>query len=303
MYVQFTEGMPAVVIDEQNERVFFDTSRDLVDQIERFYEKFIEERLETFAISPDYASGFYELQKMIRNEDHQDFKFIKGHVTGPVSLGLAVTDENKRPALYSDLLVDPIVKTLALKVRWQEAELQSTLPGAKTIIFIDEPYLTSFGSAFVVLNRKNVIGHLRTVAESISGLSGVHCCGNTDWTLFTEAGVDIISFDAFDYTESIALYPVEISKFLENGGVLAWGIVPTVYPDLEQIDRENVGSLLKRFEEKIKVLTDKGIDRDLLLQACLITPNCGTGSMTPHNAEKVFKLIKEIAEKIKQRYF
>jgi len=205
--------------------------------------------------------------------------------------------------LYNDLLVDPIVKTLALKVRWQEAELRSTVPGAKTIIFIDEPYLTSFGSAFVSLNRKNIIGYLRTVAESISGLSGVHCCGNTDWTLFTEAGVDIISFDAFDYTESIALYPVEISKFLENGGVLAWGIVPTVYPDLEQIDRENVGSLLKRFEEKIKVLADKGIDRDLLLQACLITPNCGTGSMTPHNAEKVFKLIKEIAEKIKQRCF
>lgn len=303
MYVQFTEGMPAVVIDEPNERVFFDTSHDLVGLVGQFYEKFLEDRLETFAISADHASGFHELMKLLHNKDRQCFEFVKGHVTGPVSLGLAVTDENKRPCLYNELLVDPIVKTLSLKARWQEAEIRSAVPDVRTIIFIDEPYLTSFGSAFVSLNRKDVIGYLRTLVGSISGLSGVHCCGNTDWTLFTEAGVDIISFDAFDYTESLALYPAEINKFLNDGGILAWGIVPTVYPDIKQIEKEDVNSLLRRFEEKIKVLVDKGIDHDLLLRACLITPNCGTGGMSLLNAEKVFRLAKEIAENLKARYF
>lgn len=303
MYVQYTEGMPAIVVDEKKERVYFDTAKDLLDEIEQFYQRFLEGKIENFAISADYAAGFHRLQELLKDQKNNDRPFLKGHVTGPVSLGLAIADENKRPALYNELLVDPIVKTLAQKAAWQESQFKSILPAAETIIFIDEPYLTSFGSAFVSLNRPDVVKFLKEVIQSIRGWSGVHCCGNTDWTLFTEAGVKIISFDAYDYTESIALYPDEIKKFLEEGGVLAWGIVPTVYPDPEQITKEDVDSVLKRFYEKVHVLVDKGIDLDLLLQSCLITPNCGTGSLSAEKAEKVFRLTREISERLKTRHF
>ena len=36
MYVQFLEGVPSIVIDEQNEKVYIDTGS--TDGIERFYE-------------------------------------------------------------------------------------------------------------------------------------------------------------------------------------------------------------------------------------------------------------------------
>lgn len=298
MYVQYSENMPAIVIDEIKERVFFDTSGDLVGKIEYFYQKYLEADLDYFAVSPDFAAGLHRLIELLAAIDVEKPKFIKGHVTGPISFGLSVTDEHKRPVLYNELLIDPIVKTIGRKAAWQEALFKSVLPQASTIIFIDEPYLTSFGSAFISLKREDAIRYLKEVIQSISGSAGVHCCGNTDWTLFTEAGADIISFDAYDYTESLSLYPAEIDQFLIEGGVLAWGIVPT-RPG--QIEQEDIQTLWKRWKSNVEILTKKGIDHDLLLQACLITPNCGTGSLSIDAAEKVFRLTKTISDLLKER--
>ena len=156
------------------------------------------------------------------------------------------------------------------------------------IIFVDEPYLASFGSAYVSLSREGVVAMLNEVVEAIhaeGGLAGVHCCGNTDWSLLTECGTDIISFDAYGYAETIALYPDELKAFLDRGGVLAWGIVPTS----EAIVRETEASLADRLERGLALLQAKGLDRSRLLDACLVTPSCGTGPMAVDRAEKAVR--------------
>ncbi len=70
---------------------------------------------------------------------------------------------------------------LRLKASWQEKELRQI--SKNTIIFVDEPYMSSFGSAFVPLSREKVVSLLEEVFGGISGLKGVHCCGNTDWSV------------------------------------------------------------------------------------------------------------------------
>jgi hypothetical protein len=111
-----------------------------------------------------------------------------------------------------------------------------------------------------------------------------------------DANVDIISFDAFEFGETIAYYPEQINKFLEGGGVIAWGIVPTSV----KINQETPGSLEKKLNENIKNLAGKGIDENLIWERCLLTPSCGTGPLSVELSEKIFQNLSELSKRLRQ---
>ena len=116
---------------------------------------------------------------------------MKGQVTGPISFGLTVTDHDRRPALYDETLADAMARHLRLKAAWMERELSRLSP--TTIIFVDEPYLTSLGSAFVALDNETVIKLTNEALGGLQGLSGMHCCGNTDWSVLMATNIDILN--------------------------------------------------------------------------------------------------------------
>jgi hypothetical protein len=144
-----------------------------------------------------------------------------------------------------------------------------------------------------------VVDSLKEVYDAIHNegvLAGTHCCGNTEWTILIDAGVDIISFDAYEYGDTIAFYHDKIRSFLEKGGVLAWGIVPSS----GKINQETPESLVKRLHQSMEKLVSKGIDRDLLFNKCLLTPSCGTGSISIDLSNKVYSYLKEVSDSIRK---
>jgi len=300
MYIQYSEGMPCIVIDENKRTIYFDTSGDIYEKLDIFYEKYVEKDIDYFGISKEFSSGFYTFENYLNNQDLGRIKFLKGQVTGPVSFGLTVTDENKRSALYNEGLVDSIVKCCAMKAAWQITRLKRFFQNI--IIFIDEPYLSSFGSAFISISREQVIDYINEVTDTIheyGGIVGVHCCGNTDWSILMDTRIDIINFDAFEYFQSMVLYPEHLQKFFTNGGVLAWGIVPTS----EKIKDEDTDTILESFENKIEVLSKKGFDKDELLDRCLITPSCGMGTLQINLSDKVLEILNNISTKLREKHY
>jgi len=302
MYVQYSEWMPCLKVDLEGEKIYFDTAGETSTEIEQFYQAYLANEMGSFAISSEYATGLEAFLERLRTKPRETISFLKGQVTGPITFGLTVTDEKRQPILYNETLRDPILKTLILKAKWQEQEFKKIDPKIATIIFFDEPYLRAYGSAYVSLIREDVINYLNECFLGVEGLTGVHCCGNTDWGLLLETGVDIISFDAYDYTESLALYPRELKKFFERGGFLAWGIVPGNFPTTQQVAQEDLESLLKLFEEKLAILVDKGFDKQELLERAFITPNCGTGAMSESLAEKTLQLTSDLSKALRQKY-
>jgi hypothetical protein len=121
-------------------------------------------------------------------------------------------------------------------------------------------------------------------------LTGVHCCGNTDWSLLMRTNVDIINFDAVDYLESLAIYPEQLSGFLEKGGVLAWGVVPND----GRINQESADDILLRLRRGVRVLEEKGVPRDLLLRRIIITPACGCAGLPVGEVERVYEILSII---------
>ncbi len=243
----------------------------------------------------DYSASLAALQEG-KVACPQPVQLLKGHVTGPVSWGLTVVDQNRRPLLYEEILADAIAKHLRLKAAWQQKVLAGLAP--QTLIFVDEPYLSAFGSAFVSLSREQVVRYLQEVLAGIPGLKGVHCCGNTDWSMLLETPIDVLNLDAYDYAGSLALYPAEVAAFLERGGVIAWGIVPAGDAAL----RETSAGLVERLEQALSALVEKGVPREALVRSGLITPSCGLGSLTEQVGERVFELTVQVAAAMRERY-
>jgi hypothetical protein len=296
MYIQYSEGLPGAVLDREKQRLFFSMDGDYTIAKEKFIEALMQDDVEAFAMSAAYADGLYAFLETYKRQATPP-PMVKGQVIGPISFGLTITDEKNRSILYNPEFEEIITHGLMMKARWQAKKLLEISPQA--VIFIDEPYLASFGSAFIALEREQVVQTLGLISEAIKGegaKSGVHCCGNTDWTLLMEAGVDIINFDAVSYFESMALYPGQLLTYLQGGGSLAWGIIP----NSESVRAETTASVVKRFWDGIHSLEAKRIPRDLLLSSVWITPCCGAGSMQDEDAEKMIRLASEATEIIKQ---
>lgn len=292
MYVQYSEGFPGVVI-ENNERIYVDRSQDLDEALGDLYVNYLDNTLEKEAISTGYATGLHTLVAM----KIEGLKGVKGHVTGPISWGLSVTDQDRRPVLYDEILADAIGKHLRLKAAWQESMLRTIAP--ETIVFVDEPYLSALGSAFVAIQKEQVINLLEEVFKGIQGLKGIHCCGNTDWSLLLSTSVDILNLDAYNFAETLSLYPEEVNAFLKRGGIIAWGIVPS---EVVTLEKESVDSLVDRLENAFGLLIRKGIDRDLVTSRCLITPSCGLAGLSVELAERALSMTAGVSAEMKRRY-
>lgn len=299
MYVQFMEGFPCAVIDEDKKKVWIDTSKDLMGGIEKAYHKIIEEDFEYFGMSERYAQGFYEFLAQARKRDLSGISYVKGHVTGPISFGLSVTDEKKQSILYHPELSEVLSKILAIKARYQIRKLKEI--SDDIIIFIDEPYLVSIGSSVVNINKEDVIAKIGETVQAIheeGALAGVHCCGNTDWSILLELGIDILNFDAYGYVKSLSLYPEALTGYLKKGGSLAWGIVPTS----EDAKKETPETLFRRIEEGVSTLESKGIEKKLILDSIVVTPSCGCGTMTEGEANNILTMNAEVSGRLREAY-
>jgi len=300
MYVQYSERFPGVVVN--GSRIYVDRAQDLDPALEELYIAYLMNDLEYAAISADHAAGLHsflelDIDQLRPSKPGRDrHGLVKGQVTGPVSWGLTVVDQNRKPVLYDDVLAEAVANHLRLKATWMEQELSKV--SSQTLIFMDEPYMSSFGSAFFSLNREQVVALLEEVFAGIEGLKGVHCCGNTDWSLLLSTSVDILNVDAYSYAEALALYPDDVGAFLERGGTIAWGIVPSSDQALD----ETVGSLVDRFHQALGLLTAKGLHQDDLLASALIMPSCGCGSLAVETADRVLELTVGVAEALQQRY-
>jgi hypothetical protein len=295
MYVQYSERFPGVVVEQEDNRIYVDRDADLDPQLEQLYMAYLENDLTFGAISAEYAAGLHAfLERALAHGDQ--FLAVKGQVTGPVSWGLRVSDQNRRPVLYEDVLADAVAKFLRLKAAWQETQLRQIFP--TTVIFVDEPYMANFGSALIPIQREQVVTLIEEVLSGIEGIKGTHCCGNTDWSILLETGIDIINFDAYGYGHTLALYPDAVRAFLDRGGVIAWGIVP----HNDHVLYETAESLLGHLERAWGHLMRKGIPQEQIVASSLITPSCGAGTLSEEMAERIFQLASQVSELAREKY-
>jgi len=244
------------------------------------------------------GNGYKELSNM--TEPSSQVQYVKGQLAGPLTIGLQLKDDKGRYIYYDEQLRDVLVKTLAMHARWQAVTLGEL--GFPVIIFIDEPGIRALGQfSYITVTREMILEDMKAIfdaARSEGAVTGVHSCDAIDWSvLFDMPEVEIVSFDAYGYFKSLLPYKKSLKAFVERGGVLAWGIVPTS----DAVFEEDMGSLVKKMDGQWEELVKRGIDMDTLSRQALITPSCGAGLLSEEAAERIYRLAAEVSGILRER--
>jgi methionine synthase II (cobalamin-independent) len=213
---------------------------------------------------------------------------IKLQITGPVTLGIALHSLGVAPA-RAFAVADAAVRARARAVI---AAARETAPMAPLVVFVDEPGLTAAMHPDFPLDPNGTIDLVSSTLATIEphAMTGLHCCGYTDWRVVLQAGPQILSMP-------LSMGAIEhsgaISAFLERGGWIAWGAVPTTGP---------IGATPERLWQQLSIewcgLTQGGCDPVLLREQALVTPACGLATHGEAQADLVVSLTTQVARRL-----
>ncbi len=306
MLLQFLPGLPGITQTE--DRVFIDSSgADFETEFLAFFEDYLgvvegAVALEDsrFAMTPGDAPGF-ELFLEEAGRRQTDLIGLKGQITGPITFCTGLADQQGRALFYDEQLRDAAVKLLAMRARYQTRMMAQIKE--RPLLFFDEPGLSGFGSsAFITITPEDINTCLSEVYEGVreeGGLTGVHVCANTEWPVLLDTGVDVVSFDAYSFFDKLILFSDHLVAFLNRGGILASGIVPTT---AELIEGETTENLVDRWIGQLQQLEELGVPRDQVVKQTLITPSCGTGAVTEQQARRVLEMTRDVSALIRERF-
>lgn len=306
MIFQYLEKLPGLV--DTGEKIYLDNESDeFFEQLEELFMDFEEiiagnlELLDKYGISEQNSSTFSPFLEIVKKNQPD---CAKGQIVGPFTLATTLVDKDGKCAFYDETLREVVVKTLSLKALWQIEQIKKVSPKTTPIIFIDEPSISQLGtSAFITISKEEVVEVIKTISDIIKsngGLSAIHCCGKCDWSVPIDCGVSIINLDGYFFAQSLSLFSAELKPFLEQGGIIAWGVVPTL--DKDALEKANIDIMIAKFNEAVDYLVKKGIDKELIIKHSMVTPSCGAGSLSVELAEKAMELTKELSLKLKEKF-
>lgn len=280
MNIQIIENMPNIKLKER--KIVFSYSEE---EILNVYQKIEENDIEYFKISRDYGIGIYEMLNI-----QIEGLFLKGQVVGPITFLSTVKDEGGKSLIFNEIFEDIFIKLLGMKGLWiaKKIEEKKKIP----IIFYDEAVLSSFGSAFFLIDKKRIINIFEELIKFLKKrnnniLIGIHCCGNTDWEILLNLDIDILSFDTFAYYENFLVYWEDIKKFLQKGKIIAFGIVPST----DEIENVNLEQLKERLHKIFVYFENKGYKIEEVKRQLIFTPSCGMAYTKEKNVYKIVEYL------------
>jgi hypothetical protein len=295
MILSALSGIPAVKVDQANNVSIALEGRE--DALAFFYEKYFASDLEYFGLDQRSLLGFEAFMAFAEKDPSFGPTFLKAQVVGPLTLGQSVKVEGGQSLVDNPELLEATSLAIGAKAAWLAAKIRSL--GRSPIVFIDEPGLTGYGSAFSTLSPEMVLNSLGSAIEAarVGGevLIGCHVCGNTDWGLLSKVDLDILNFDAYAYLDTVCLYPKEIAAFLERGGALAFGIVPT--NDFNDVIRAE--DLAQKVKDGWSSLAKRGVKENILIERTLLTSACGLGSLEPEKATAILDMLPKVVKQLK----
>jgi len=207
-----------VAIDYDKGRLSFDTAR-FEQELDGYFAKMDDP--ETFALTAEYSAVFHRFL----SRELQGYRAIRGQNIGPVSFGFKVLDENLKPIIYSDEARTVLFDFIQKKANIQYRELKERNPNA--FVWLDEPGLGYVFSGLSGYNEQQAKADYHDFVAGLEGPKGLHLCAEVNLPYLLELGVEILSFDAYQIGFMPKEYAGGVAEFINKGGIISWGIVPT----------------------------------------------------------------------------
>jgi hypothetical protein len=314
MYAQASQNFPGIEVDVSHERVDFNTERfhqEMSDYTDRMADA------KTFNLTSEYSVVYHRFLE----KDLGSYEAIRGQLTGPVSFGFKVVDENKKPIIYDDEIRTILFDFLQRKTNVQYQQLKQKNRNA--FVWLDEPGLGWVFSGLSGYLDQQAKEEYRGFLDGLEGPRALHLCANVNLPYLLSLGLDILSFDAYQIETMPRGYASSVADFTEAGGIVCWGIVPT---DSTNLSAETPDSLAQRLIDYWDVVaqnsttTTERIARQALIapaRCCLKNigqvgatgengspsgASCGLSSIEEELVEKAFGVIKEVSSILRDKY-
>jgi hypothetical protein len=292
MYVQAAEHFPGIVLDVPNRTLRFSMDK-FVDELEEALARMAEP--DYLDISRDYSVVYHQFLEL----DLSKRTAIRGQLEGPISFGLNVHDSDDRPLIFNDVVRPFMLEFMAGRVNVQLRRLKERNPNA--FMFVDEPGLQFIFSGMAGYGNLTAKDDMEKFFAMIDRPRGVHLCGNPDWDFLLGLDLDVLSLDMYSNGEVFVSYAKSVRRFLDRGGVLIWGIVPT---NFEPFSGENLETLERRILMLWENLDRQGIDREFLLSRSMLSPAtcCLVNPDIEKTVEEAFRTTKALSERLRARF-
>ncbi|MBS1848049.1 MAG: hypothetical protein JST73_07200 [Actinobacteria bacterium] len=216
---------------------------------------------------------------------------VKSQLTGPVTVGLALTMFGVSEDVAFRVAERVVVERAAALV----ATLRRYVPAAPLAVFVDEPALVGTAQTGFPVATDVIIDLVSGVLAALEhdAVTGVHCCGEADWKAILMAGPKVLSLPVGARIDRVV---GSLGTFLDDGGWIAWGAIPTSAPF-----GERAGLYWKTLSKQWCELVQQGADPVLIRRRSLITPHCGLAEHEPDQAERVLRLCELVAASLQEQ--
>ncbi len=292
MYVQAAEHFPGIVLDVGKRTLRFSIEK-FVEELDGTMQHFDDP--DYFDISPTYSAVYHCFLAL----DLADRPAIRGQLEGPISFGFNILDQNERPILFDDTVRPFMFEFMARRLNVQLARLKRLNPRA--FMFIDEPGLQFLFSALAGYSDIQARGDMELFLAQVDRPRGIHLCGNPDWDFLLGLDLDNLSLDIYANAEVFAAYAPAIQRFIDRGGILVWGIVPT---GAETFGLAPMPSLTERLETVWKVIWSRGVDRTQMIRASMLSPAicCLVNPDRHTTVDQAFAAVNRMAVELREKY-
>src|SRR5271170_6282286 len=241
-------------------------------------------------LTPANAAGFGAFEEALSSGLFGSAIAVKGQIEGPITLSAYLFHEG-RPFLADPALFAAISFHVSQMVCWQIDLLKSA--GLPVLLFLDEPALcleAAAGNAVSEEKRLNALASAMEDARVRGAYAGLHCCAARPFTRMYQARPDILSFDAHEGLD-LFLSDSHVLDFVHQGGIVAYGIVPT-QPGLSALDAASI------FVRWLQAASRVG-DPQKLAHGAMITATCGLGLLDTSSVSESFKVAQSVSKLIR----
>ena len=232
------------------------------------------------------ASARWAWRPFLWEVQNRKLALAKAQLAGPATVRWG-TQLSTGGAVVEDAEVDRQVFRL-LMARSLAMVKALRAAGTTPLFYLDEPGLYALDTRDA--QHLLMLAELRLLVVALQregALVGLHCCGNTRWEALLGLGLDLLSFDVRLSLDAVLDVPGPLEAFLEGGGALSLGIVPT---DLGEDG--NVEELVLAAETSLESVLGAAKARAVLDRAVL-TPACGLALRTVIDAERIVEQLRQ----------
>ena len=289
---------------EDSEKIFLRNHQEGFDKflakLDIAYNSPKKENLENFSIDSYFMEKYLQILKKLKPKE------TVVSLMGPFSMAHIIENDDKTTMMTEPNHRKFIIELAVLKALWIIDKIHEVSPQILPFILFEETKLNLYGTVKRENERvteETVVNFYSKIFEKIheaGGVVGVHSTNKCDWQIPIEAGVDLISFDAYNNPNNLNIIADKIRDFLAKGGYINWGIVPSESESI--IKSAGIDNIFDRFMRTTEALIEERVSPKLLYARSKVSVTGNLDHLPLIFAEKALILSAQLAQKIPKRF-